>query len=214
MVYAAAEPIRDRDRIAANVWWLEGAQLKPGDRVRWPGTWTYSKAKSQPGDHSNTQYALLGLNAADEVGVAVKPAVWELSRLHFERFQDRDGGWSYTPLHRRPTGSMTCAGISGLVLTGRRRSQGQESIQGEAIRDCGQGTANRSLQLGINWLAAHLRGGENFGSGQTWKFYYLYGLERGGPPGGPAYPRGAGLVPPGRRGTGQRAGRGYGGLAG
>ncbi len=99
MVFAAAEPERDRPRIAANVEWLERAQIKPGDRVPWPGTWTYSQAKLQAGDHSNTQYALLGLNAASEVGVAVEPVVWELSRAHFERFQNRDGGWAYTPRH-------------------------------------------------------------------------------------------------------------------
>ncbi|MGZ3316821.1 MAG: hypothetical protein ACXU95_05915, partial [Isosphaeraceae bacterium] len=33
MVYAAAEPERDMLRIAANVSWLESAQIKPGDPV-------------------------------------------------------------------------------------------------------------------------------------------------------------------------------------
>ena len=42
MVFAAAEPERDRLRIAANVEWLERAQIKPGDPVYWPGSWTYS----------------------------------------------------------------------------------------------------------------------------------------------------------------------------
>src|SRR5262249_17895697 len=58
MAFAAAEPERDRLRLIANVDWLQNAQLKPGDRARWPGTWTYSENKAQQGDHSNTQYAL------------------------------------------------------------------------------------------------------------------------------------------------------------
>ncbi len=132
-------PERDRLRLLANVDWLEQAQLKPGDRVPWPGTWTYSENKGQAGDHSNTQYALLGLNAASEAGIVVKPAVWALSRDHFERFQNRDGGWAYTPRHNPSTGSMTCAGISSLIIAGSRRYEGLEFLQGEAIRDCGRG---------------------------------------------------------------------------
>ncbi len=140
MVFAAAEPERDRLRLLANVDWLEHAQLKPGDHVPWPGTWTYTETKGQAGDHSNTQYALLGLNAASEVGIVVKPAVWALSRDHFERSQNRDGGWSYTPQGHSPsTGSMTCAGISSLIIAGSKRYEGLEFLQGEAIRDCGRG---------------------------------------------------------------------------
>ena len=62
MVFAAAEPERDQLRIAANVAWLERAQIKPGDPQYWPGSWSYSDSKrGRPGDNSNTQYALLGL---------------------------------------------------------------------------------------------------------------------------------------------------------
>ena len=98
MVYAAAEPERDQLRIAANVNWLESAQIKAGDPVPWPGTWTYSSSKrTQPGDNSNTQYALLGLNAAAEAGVPVKPEVWALSRPYWEQEPEGDGSWAYTP---------------------------------------------------------------------------------------------------------------------
>ena len=45
MVFAAAEPDNDRARIAANVGWLERAQIKKGDRILWPGSWTYSQVK-------------------------------------------------------------------------------------------------------------------------------------------------------------------------
>ena len=46
-------------------------QLKFADRQPWPGSWTYSDQKFQGGDNSNTQYALLGLNAASEAGVSI-----------------------------------------------------------------------------------------------------------------------------------------------
>src|SRR5271166_1989577 len=88
MVFAAAEPERDQLRMANNVSWLERAQIKTGDPVYWPGSWTYSDSKhGRPGDNSNTQYALLGLHAASESGVPVKQAVWDLARGYWERSQ-------------------------------------------------------------------------------------------------------------------------------
>jgi len=181
MVFAAAEPERDQLKIANNVSWLERAQIKPGDPVYWPGSWTYSDSKrARPGDNSNTQYALLGLHAASEAGVPVRPVVWELARAYWERSQKHDGSWAYTPDSTNATASMTCAGISSLIITGLRRFQGQEFLQGETIQNCGKGGVNRNLQAGIDWLANHFQVGQNFGGGQQWKFYYLYGLERAG----------------------------------
>jgi hypothetical protein len=182
MVFAAAEPEHDQLRIANNVSWLERAQIKPSDPVKWAGSWTYSDSKrTRPGDNSNTQYALLGLHAASEVGVPVKPEVWELARVYWERSQKATGGWAYTPDTTNQTASMTCAGISSLIITGLRRFQGQEYIdERDAIQNCGKGGFNPRLQAGINWLAEHFQVSQNFGNGQQWKYYYLYGLERAG----------------------------------
>ena len=181
MVFAAAQPERDKVKIAINVDWLEKGQLKAGDAHPWPGSWTYSAMKGRHGDNSNSQYALLALNAASEVGVPVKPEVWALARRYWETNQHGDGSWGYTPDAGAPsTASMTCAGISGLIITGLKRFQGQEFLQGDVIRDCGRGGVNVNLQRGIDWMAGHFRVGENFGNGQQWKFYFLYGLERAG----------------------------------
>ncbi len=180
MVFATAEPERNLLRIVANVRWLELAQIKPKEPVFWPGSWAYSDTKRRPGDNSNSQYALLGLLAASEVGVPVNPSVWELSRSYWERAQKRDGGWAYTPDMNNPTASMTCAGVSSVIISRLGRSQGQEFLQGEAVNDCGKGAVDRNLQAGIDWLASRFQVGENFGGGQQWKFYYLHGLERAG----------------------------------
>ncbi len=180
MVFAAADPVQDRLRIAANVDWLERAQIKPGDAVFWPGTWTYTDQKRKNGDNSNTQYALLGLHAASEAGVPVKAEVWAVSRMYFERSQKKDGSWAYHPDSPASSASMTCSGLSSLIISGMRRYQGQEYLDGVAIKNCGKGTTNPSLKGGIDWLARNFEVGENFGAGQQWKFYYLYGLERVG----------------------------------
>lgn len=181
MVFAAAQPDRDQLKLAANVEWLTGAQIRPGDRQLWPGSWSYSSFKNRHGDNSNSQYALLGLNAASEVGIPVKAEVWTLARRYWEECQHADGGWAYTPDANSPaTGSMTCAGVSSLIITGLKRFQGQEYLKGEEIINCGKGGINLNLQNGINWMAGHFRVGENFGHGQQWRYYYLYGMERAG----------------------------------
>jgi len=181
MVFAAAEPQRDQLRIAANVDWLERAQIRPGDPMPWPGSWTYTDSKRGGHcDNSNTQYALLGLHAASEAGVPVKPEVWTLSRAYWARFQRNDGSWAYTPDVPASSASMTCAGIASLIITGQRRFQDQEFLQGDAIQNCGKGAVNRSLQFAVDWMARNFQVGQNYGMGQQWKYYYLYGLERAG----------------------------------
>jgi hypothetical protein len=180
MVYAAAEPERDRQRIVANVEWLERSQHKDPRRELWAGNWTYTDVRAMPGDNSNTQYALLGLNAASEVGVRVRPEVWGLARAYFEVYQNRDGGWSYTPRHKQSTASMTCAGISSLIICGSRRFQTLEHLQDDKIRQCGEGGFDLYLNRAIDWLAKHFDVQQNIGHGQQYKLYYLYGLERAG----------------------------------
>ena len=98
MVFAAAEPERDQLRIANNVAWLERAQIKPGDPVNWPGSWTYSDSKrTRPGDNSNTQYALLG-PARRQRGRRSRQARGVGTGAHYwERSQKQDGSWAYTP---------------------------------------------------------------------------------------------------------------------
>lgn len=181
MALAAAEPEADRLRLMANVRWLEDAQIKPTDRVSWPGTWTYTGKKGSQGDGSNTQYALLGLNAASEVGIPVKAEVWKLARDYWTEAQRRSGGWAYTLASSGESGSMTCAGISSLIITGLRRYQGSEVIRGDQIEGCGTGGFDRRVQSGIDWMANRFTVNANPGSPLgIWKYYYLYGLERAG----------------------------------
>ncbi|RUL82218.1 DUF4159 domain-containing protein [Tautonia sociabilis] len=181
MVYAAADPDRYRIRLKENVEWLEAAQIGPRDGVDGVGGWTYTVQKGQSADNSNTQYALLGLNAAAEVGVPVDPDVWELARHYWEQSQRLNGGWGYTMApNNQTTGSMTTAGISSLVITGLRRIQSRELLVGDEIRNCGEGGINPNIQRALDWMGANFRVDTNLGRGITWKYYYLYGLERAG----------------------------------
>src|SRR5579864_2827728 len=195
MALAAADPDGYRPMIRHCVVWLERTQIRPdsgvfpgrgrmrpfGNVPETAGSWNYTQNQGMIGDNSNTQYALLGLHAGSEAGVRVDPRVWAMARNYWLDCQQGDGGWGYKPGHSTPTtGSMTCAGISSLVITGSKLFQGHEMIAGEAVEHCGQGEFDEHLQRGMRWLGMHLRVNENPGSGQSWKYYYLYGLERAG----------------------------------
>lgn len=173
MALAAADPVKYRDEIARNAECLEQCQLGNG-------AWTYNAGfgRGGGGDNSNTQYALLGLQAASEAGFAVKAEVWRGARRYWELTQGGNGGWGYTP-NGTPTGSMTCAGISSLIITGLKRVQGREFLHNGRIERCGEDAISPSLQRGMDWMATNFDVRQNPGSGQ-WNLYYLYGLERAG----------------------------------
>ena len=85
MVFCEADPRRLAPRIAANVAWVEAAQIREGDESKggWPGLWAHTsnrKTEVRPGDDSSTQYALLGLDAAARAGFRVSPETWRRCR--------------------------------------------------------------------------------------------------------------------------------------
>jgi hypothetical protein len=144
------------------------------------GSWGYSRAQSV-GDNSNSQYALLGLNAASEAGVRIDPIVWQRARRYWEDAQCRDGGWGYKSGQTMgATGSMTCAGISSLIISGLKLSESRERLVGNKVEHCGESGSDPGLQHGLDWLAVHFDVRNNINSGTMWKYYYLYGLERAG----------------------------------
>ena len=164
--------------------------------------WHYHPSKSF--DNSNTQYAMLGLYAAQLCGIEVSPQIWFASANHWLAMAQRQKGetfnlqtetaleagktqrtiskqpniqvvgWGYSR-GSTPTGSMTCAGVTGLTLciAGLRlQKKGDQKLVDEA---------EAALLGGYAWLAKHLtvRGNPpDPASWSSWHFYYLYGLER------------------------------------
>ncbi len=61
-------------------------------QVEVKGAWSYpTKNKATQSDRSNTQYAVLGLQAADRCGVPTDPEVWKGVLKNFLEFQDKKG---------------------------------------------------------------------------------------------------------------------------
>lgn len=141
------------------------------------------------GDHSNTQFALLGLRACAEAGVVIPKETWQKSMKILEQGQRTDGGWGYSypsPLDAGGAktvdagasyGSMTCSGVCGLIIA-------RTYLKLDWKKD-------PAVVKGLDWLANNFTVKENAkmannpapnmqGGGAVWHYYYLYGLERAG----------------------------------
>ncbi len=120
------------------------------------------------GDNSRTQFALLGLKSAHDLGVPVAPITFERARDYVERRQNSVGGWGYHAPAPPGYNSMTAAGVSSLhiVLEDARKH----------CPVCGAADETSELNRGVSWLAKRL----NIQTPQPRHYYYLYSLERVG----------------------------------
>jgi hypothetical protein len=184
MVFARAEPERDLSLIRRNVKWLEDTQVRGGSGHS-GGVWSYGGSfRVGNGDNSNSQFALLALYEAELAGVSASSQTWRLAKAYWERCQNPDGSWGYMQQgggSGAGTGSMTCAGITSLVIASDRVQANDARVVGNRIECCvphDDKDADR-VERGLRWLGQHYSVTHNPGAGAN-LLYYLYGLERVG----------------------------------
>ena len=176
LVLAMLAPAADRAIIQRNVGWLEQTQVAQGPAA---GSWTYGKGKGT-GDNSNSQFALLALHEAARSGAKVRPDVWMKAQQYWVSCANADGSWGYTIGNVAGTGSMTCAGIASVWITAEQLGTPDAQAGRDTVSCCGGGSSPKVLERGLEWLGKRFSVRENPGGGQTWHYYYLYGLERVG----------------------------------
>jgi hypothetical protein len=179
---------------------LTAAALESGCSA--PGTWGYPNAgwDLNRADTSNTQYAVLGLQAAARLGIAVKESTWLGVLRHFAQAREADGpkttvailraghavteapetfavpratGFRYRPNERRTWGSMTCAGIASLAIA-RDELRRAKRLAQKADDETGASILAAWAWLDLHWAAD--RNPEK--PGDSWYYYFLYCLER------------------------------------
>jgi hypothetical protein len=125
-------------------------------------------------DHSLTQFAVLGMRAAERRGFRVTPEVWRRIVEGFEARQQADGGWCYRPgtdvawdgVATGSYGSATCAGVGTLAIA--LAALGEDPLE------------NPALRRGLDWIDRHFSVEENPRKGDEYLYYYLYSIERVG----------------------------------
>lgn len=171
-VLALAGPREYQPEIEAAARWLIKAQLESG-------LWSYTQ---QPAafDHSNSQFALLGLHAAAQAGVKIPPGVWQRARTRVLSSQNRDGGWAYRE-NGKSYGSMTAANVANLAILGSPLiAPAEDDFENGAAANCGVTRLNRPLANGLTWLGRQFSVETNPQQGRNYLYYWLYAVERAG----------------------------------
>jgi hypothetical protein len=156
------------------------------------GSWDYVNRSA--GDTSISQYAVLGLWEAENLGVDVSPSVWDRAASWYMSVQSSAGSWCY---HRdegnQPeTCAMTAAGIGSLLIcqrqlerfrtTRRDNSALLTPLVTDAMRDgfkpsTSAASIDAAIKRGIGWLSANFAPANPTLAGQS-PYYMLYGVER------------------------------------
>jgi hypothetical protein len=189
MALAAAYPTAKAEKraifarhIKEHALWLEAVQIADGEKR---GGWRYSKG-SGGGDNSNSQFALLALHEAERVvpDLKIEEQTWRRALAYWVDQQQPDGSWGYIKGSTlgdfgAPSGSMTCAGVSSVLIASSRISDDDADVAEGRVQCCGEGKDNDAVERGLAWLGAKFSVEQNPGSPE-WQLYYLYGLERVG----------------------------------
>lgn len=134
------------------------------------------------GDHSNTQFATVGLWCGRRHGVDVSEALDALDK-HYRGCQQPDGGWTYSVSGGTSFPSMACAGLMGLAmgfgsknLDGDRKKADPDAIAADLVVDRGLRYVGSFLSA-----AADPKGGAGFQPNQLSRdLYFMWSLERVG----------------------------------
>jgi hypothetical protein len=132
------------------------------------------------GDHSNTQFAIVGLWCARRNGVPVDGAL-KACEAHFRQCQTRDGGWGYIPSDTVAQPAMTCAGILAISLGLATNNIAQLRLNTVEIKNIGQGielTADAAINRALARLEGFLAnpGGDTNASPEN--YYFAWSIER------------------------------------
>src|SRR5207244_1271982 len=106
-----------KEHLRSDTRWLVNAAIRSGEMS---GMYTYGPAGGRftwRGDYSNSQYGVLGVWYAAQVGVEVPQSYWKMVEGGWLRGQSDDGGWGYTPGFGRSYSSMSVAGAATLFVT-------------------------------------------------------------------------------------------------
>jgi hypothetical protein len=139
------------------------------------------KKLAKIGDHSNTQFALLGLWAARRHGIPLE-RTFALAELRFRRLHNDDGGWGYVGEQQRmeSTKTMTCVGLLGLAIgrgTEYELLNLDKAMQGSAVKKLT--TKDEGIQKGLKKLGTAI--GEPRGRTTNLpreNLYLLWSIER------------------------------------
>lgn len=141
-------------------YWSKGQQQS--------GTPTTINLATDGPDHSNCQYALLGVWAGAMRGEEIPKQYWDLILKFWLSRQLATGGWGYsTKLRSESDISMTLAGLASLYVC-------IDNLYNEASLSCKGNTELPAVKKAMDYIGSHF---DEIRS-RVWFYYVLYGVER------------------------------------
>jgi len=123
-------------------------------------------------DNSNSQLAVLGVWAGARRELEVPAWYWRRVERHWTADQNVDGGWGYQS-GRNSYGSMSVAGLATMFIC-------FDNIYYKDFIKCKADTSYPPIVKGLKWLDKNFSADRNPGRGESYYYYYLYGVERVG----------------------------------
>ncbi|MEA2711039.1 MAG: hypothetical protein QOF78_3640, partial [Phycisphaerales bacterium] len=128
-------------------------------------------------DHSASQYGVLGIWAAAQMGVEIPNTYWNLVETSWIAHQDASGGWAYQANRNiASTRGMTAVGVATLFIT-------QEYLHANDGILCKGNISSPNIERGVKWLT------DDFAKTPHPRYPYatIYAIERVGLAGGLKY---------------------------
>jgi len=130
MLFEAIDPERYRGEMEKVLAYMLKGQLKTG-------SWYYPDQQGT-GDTSITQYAALGMWAAERAGLKVPKEAWDRMALWHLQTQVRDGGFAYHPGEQQAESgsqpSLTVGGAASLMLAQLHLHGGRDRAKAKVAR--------------------------------------------------------------------------------
>ena len=161
--------------VQQDVDWLLKIQAKSGG-------WGYGRnGGGGPPDSSNSQFALLALHEAAQMGAVIPDKSWERSKEYWRQCRIRTGGYTYNAGGSRSTRSMDAAGLASSIIVEENLPDLNKMLDGLRIRCCGAVDADDHEKKTADHLGNEFNLSRKLASrGVEWRYYFLYALERAG----------------------------------
>ncbi|MEO6434784.1 MAG: DUF4159 domain-containing protein [Tepidisphaeraceae bacterium] len=112
------------------------------------GLYDYTRAKTLY-SLSRSQYGVLGMWAAAQMGENIKLNYWRLVENAWTGIQKPDGGWKYLEIPQFPsTPGITAVGVATLFIT-------QDYLHADKGANCVGNVASPAIERGLQWIIDH-----------------------------------------------------------
>lgn len=159
---------RDADMLLRSLK-AEGTAMGMYDYVYNPTT------KSKDYSHSRSQYGVLGVWAAEQMGIEIPTRYWEVVEKAWVTHQAPDGGWTYklpSETEHATTPGMTAVGVATLFIT-------QDYTRVAEGLACKGNLVNPYIDRGLKWMGDHMdQVATDKRYNRDFPFITLYAVER------------------------------------